>query len=88
MPLIVIAQSSDRAAADAGLERWKTAHPQAAALLAPDDVLLDRMRGTAYVWYRYRINLRHVPEAERPAQAIPDPDDDPTRAWREQPTGV
>ena len=88
MPLIVVAQSSDRAAADAGLERWKTAHPQAAALLAPDDVLLDRMRGTAYVWYRYRINLRHVPEAERPAQATPDPDDDPTRAWREKPTGV
>ena len=83
MPLIVIAQSSDRAAADAGLERWKAAHPAAAALLAPDDVLLDRMRGTAYVWYRYRINLRHVPEADRPAQAIPDPDDDPTRAWRD-----
>lgn len=82
MPLIVIAQSSDRAAADAGLDRWKAAHPAAAALLAPDDILLDRMRGTAYVWYRYRINLRHVPEPDRPAQATPDPDDDPTRAWR------
>ena len=83
MPLIVVAQSSDRAAADAGLERWKVKHPEAAALLAQDDVLLDRMRGTAYVWYRYRVNLRHVPEAERPLQATPDPDDDPTRAWRE-----
>ncbi len=81
MPLIVIAQSPDRAAADAGLERWKSAHPEAAVLLAPDDILLDRMRGTAYVWYRYRVNLRHVPEAGRPAQGTPDPDDDPTRAW-------
>ena len=83
MPLLVIAQSPDRAAADAGLERWKSAHPQVAALLAADDVLLDRMRGTAYVWYRYRVNLRNIPEAERPPQATPDPDEDPTRGWRE-----
>ena len=83
MPLIVIAQSSDKAAAEAGLERWKEQHPEAAALLAPDDVLVDRMRGSAYVWYRIRVNLRHVPEASRPAQGVPDPDDDPTRAWRE-----
>jgi bifunctional non-homologous end joining protein LigD len=83
MPLIVIAQSSDKAAAEAGLERWKEQHPEAAALLAPDDVLVDRMRGSAYVWYRIRLNLRHVPEASRPAQGVPDPDDDPTRAWRE-----
>jgi bifunctional non-homologous end joining protein LigD len=83
MPLIVIAQSSDKAAAEAGLERWKQQHPEAAVLLAPDDVLVDRMRGSAYVWYRIRVNLRHVPEALRPPQGVPDPDDDPTRAWRE-----
>lgn len=83
MPLIVVAQSPDRAAAGAGLERWKQQHAEAAAHLAADDVLVDRMRGTAYVWYRIRINLRNVPEALRPAQGTPDPDDDPTRAWRE-----
>jgi bifunctional non-homologous end joining protein LigD len=83
MPLLVIAQSSDRSAAEAGLERWKQKHPEAAALLAPDDVLVDRMRGSAYVWYRIRVNLRHVPEALRPVQSVPDPDDDPTREWRE-----
>lgn len=83
MPLIVISQSSDKAAAEAGLERWKQHHPEAAALLAPDDVLVDRMRGSAYVWYRIRVNLRHVPEDQRPAEVAPDPDDDPTRAWRE-----
>lgn len=83
MPLIVVAQSREKAAAEAGLERWKTQHSEAAALLAPDDVLVDRMRGSAYVWYRIRVNLRHVPEESRPAQGVPDPDDDPTREWRE-----
>jgi len=83
VPLIVVAQSSDKAAAEAGLERWKEKNSEAAALLAPDDVLLDRMRGSAYVWYRIRVNLRHVPETLRPSQDTPDPDDDPTRAWRE-----
>jgi bifunctional non-homologous end joining protein LigD len=78
-PLLTIANSGDKAAALAGLERWKLAHPEAAALLAEDDILVDRMRGAAYVWYRIRVNLRNVPEAERPAQATPDPDDDPTR---------
>jgi len=82
MPLVTVANSPNKDEAIAGLERWKLAHPQAAAVLAVDDVLVDRMRGTAYVWYRVRVNLRHVPEAERPAQAVPDPDDDPTRAWK------
>ncbi|MGI4828739.1 MAG: DNA polymerase domain-containing protein [Janthinobacterium lividum] len=78
-PLITVAQSPDKDAANAGLERWKAAHPEAAALLAEDDVLVDRMRGSAYIWYRIRLNLRNVPEDRRPAQATPDPDDDPTR---------
>ena len=79
-PLITIAHSPDKAAAEAGLERWREAHAEAAAHLAVDDVLLDRMRGSAYVWYRIRLNLRHVPEALRPEQQTPDPDDDPTRS--------
>jgi DNA ligase D-like protein (predicted polymerase) len=82
-PLIIVAQSEDKEAAEAGLERWKQAHPEAAQHLAIDDVLVDRMRGASYVWYRIRVNLRHVPEEMRPAQGTPDPDDDPTRAWRE-----
>jgi len=80
---VVVAQSPDKAAAEAGLERWKAQHTEAAGLLAADDVLVDRMRGSSYVWYRIRVNLRNVPEAMRPAQGVPDPDDDPTRAWRE-----
>jgi len=84
MPLIVISQSPNKSDAEAGLERWKQQHSEAAALLAPDDVLVDRMRGSAYVWYRIRINLRNVPETLRPVQGVPDPDDDPTRQWREE----
>jgi bifunctional non-homologous end joining protein LigD len=83
MPLITVANSPDREAALAGLDRWKARHPQAAALLEPADILVDAMRGRSSTWTRIRINLRHVPGAERPPQEAPDPDDDPTRAWRE-----
>jgi bifunctional non-homologous end joining protein LigD len=83
MPLIVVANSPDKPAALAGLERWKSKHADVAALLAVDDVLVDSMRGRSSTWTRIRINLRHVPEELRPAQETPDPDDDPTREWRE-----
>lgn len=83
MPLIVIANSPDKAAALAGLERWKTKHADVSTLLAPEDVLVDSMRGRSSTWTRIRINLQHVPEEARPAQETPDPDDDPTREWRE-----
>ncbi len=82
MPLIVVANSPSKEAALAGLERWKAKHAQAAALLAVDDILVDSMRGRSSTWTRIRVNLRHVPEHLRPAQEIPDPDDDPTREWR------
>jgi hypothetical protein len=84
MPLITIANSPDKAAALAGLERWKAKHADIASLLAVDDVLVDSMRGRSSTWTRIRINLRHVPEEQRPPQETPEPDDDPTRAWRER----
>ena len=83
MPLVVVANSPSKEAALAGLERWKARHAAAAAHLAVDDVLVDSMRGRSSTWTRVRVNLRSVPEGERPAQETPDPDDDPTRAWRE-----
>ena len=83
MPLIVVANSPDKTAALAGLEKWKTKYSEAAGFLAIDDVLVDTMRGRSSTWTRIRINLRHVPEAQRPPQETPDPDDDPTREWRE-----
>lgn len=80
MPLITIANSPDKEAAIAGLERWRSANPEASGHLAVDDVLIDRMRGRSYIWYRIRVNLRNVPEEQRPAEQTPDPDDDPTRS--------
>ena len=82
MPLIVVANSPDKEAALAGLERWKSKYAPVAALLVVDDVLIDSMRGRSSTWTRIRVNLRHVPESMRPAQETPDPDDDPTREWR------
>jgi hypothetical protein len=83
MPLITVANSPDKAAALAGLERWKAKQAEAAGHLAVDDVLVDSMRGRSSTWTRIRINLRNVPENIRPRQETPDPDDDPTREWRE-----
>src|ERR1700675_620524 len=83
MPLIVVANSPNKEAALSGLERWKSKHPEAAKLLAADDVLVDSMRGRSSTWTRIRINLRNVPEELRPVNETPDPDDDPTREWRQ-----
>jgi bifunctional non-homologous end joining protein LigD len=82
MPLLVIANSPNKNAALAGLERWKKKHRKAAKFLAVDDVLVDAMRGRSSTWTRIRVNLRNVPEKLRPQQETPDPDDDPTRDWR------
>ncbi len=84
MPLLVIANSPNKKAALEGLERWKAKYPKVAKLLAVDDVLVDSMRGRSSTWTRIRVNLRHVPEKLRPAQETPDPDEDPTREWRER----
>jgi DNA ligase D-like protein (predicted polymerase) len=81
MPLITVANSPDKAAALAGLERWKAKHVDVVGMLAPEDVLVDSMRGRSSTWTRIRINLQHVPEERRPQQETPDPDDDPTREW-------
>jgi len=82
MPLLVIANSPDKQAALAGLEKWKRKHKKVAKLLTVEDVLVDTMRGRSSTWTRIRVNLRNVPEELRPKQATPDPDDDPTREWR------
>src|SRR5213596_2714799 len=58
MPLIVVANSPDKEAALAGLERWKSKHAGVAGHLAVEDVLVDSMRGRSSTWTRIRINLR------------------------------
>ena len=77
IPVIEIARAATKAEVNEGLERWKARHPEAAAHLEPADILTDGMRGRAYVWYRLRVNLVHVPEALRPRQEPLDPDYDP-----------
>jgi DNA ligase D-like protein (predicted polymerase) len=77
MPLIEIARAETKAEAMAGLERWKARHPSVWPQLEPRDVLVDAMRGRSSAWYRIRVNLQHVPEAERPAQEPLEVDYDP-----------
>ena len=74
-------RSPKKDAALAGLERWKERHPEAATHLEPADVLVDAMRGRSTTWTRVRVNLSHVPEAQRPAQEPLDPDYDPRVEW-------
>jgi bifunctional non-homologous end joining protein LigD len=74
-PLIEIGRAQRKEDALAGLERWKARHAEAAAHLAPSDVLVDAMRGRFHTWTRIRVNLEHVPEGLRPPQEALDPDD-------------
>jgi DNA ligase D-like protein (predicted polymerase) len=77
MPLIEVARAASEAEAMDGLERWKARYPEVWPLLAPSDVLVDSMRGRSTVWYRIRLNLRGVPEAQRPPQEALEVDYDP-----------
>ncbi|HLH59510.1 MAG TPA: non-homologous end-joining DNA ligase [Streptosporangiaceae bacterium] len=77
MPLIEIARAATKAEAMEGLERWKARHPTVWPHLAPADVLVDSMRGRSSTWTRIRLNLQHVPEAERPPQEPLEVDYDP-----------
>jgi hypothetical protein len=60
-----------------GLERWKARHPAVPRYLEPADILVDSMRGRSTTWTRIRVNLKNVPEAERPAQEPLEVDYDP-----------
>ncbi len=83
IPVIEIARAARKADALAGLERWKARWPAAATLLEPADILVDAMRGRSTTWTRIRVNLIHVPEADRPPQEPLDPDYDPMTEYNE-----
>jgi hypothetical protein len=83
-PLIEIGRAQRKEDALAGLERWRARHPDAAAHLAPADVLIDSMRGRYHTWTRIRVNLQHVPVAVRPDQEALDPDEGPAEPKRRQ----
>lgn len=80
-PLIEIARAEHKDAAVAGLERWKARHADIVAFLTPTDVLTDAMRGRYKTWTRIRVNLRHVPEAQRPPQEPLEVDYDARSEW-------
>ena len=77
MPLIEISRAATKEEALAGLETWKERHPSVVPQLSPADVMVDGMRGSSSLWYRVRVNLQHVPDAERPAQEPLEVDYDP-----------
>ena len=81
-PLIEIARAASKDEAMAGLERWKARHAAVWPKLEPADVLVDSMRGRSSSWYRIRLNLQHVPEAERPPQEPLEVDYDPWAGFR------
>jgi bifunctional non-homologous end joining protein LigD len=81
-PLIEVARAATEAEAMDGLERWKSRHLDVWEFLAPADLLVDSMRGRNTTWYRIRLNLEHVPVADRPSQEPLEVDYDP---WAGEP---
>ncbi len=82
MPLIEIARAASEAEARAGLQRWRARHADVWSHLAPSDILVDSMRGRNTTWTRIRINLRNVPQSERPPQEALEVDYDPWAGYR------
>ncbi len=83
-PLIEIGRAQRKEDALAGLARWRARYPEAAAHLAPEDVLVDSMRGRYSTWTRIRVILQNVPVDLRPDQEALDPDDEPSDLKRRQ----
>jgi DNA ligase D-like protein (predicted polymerase) len=81
-PLVEIARAATEREALDGLERWKARHQEVAAHLEPADVMVDSMRGRSTTWTRIRVNLRNVPEADRPPQEPLEVDYDPWEGYR------
>lgn len=81
-PLVEIARAATKEEALAGFERWRGRHAAIVGYLQPADILVDGMRGRFTLWYRIRVNLEHVPEAERPPQEPLDAEYDPWGAMR------
>ncbi|TME85232.1 MAG: DNA primase [Chloroflexi bacterium] len=82
MPLIEIARAASEAEARAGLQRWRARHADVWSHLAPSDILVDSMRGRNTTWTRIRINLRNVPQSERPPQEALEVDYDPWAGYQ------
>src|SRR6202165_3930255 len=82
MPSLEIARAATEAEARAGLQRWRSRHAEVWSHLAPSDIMVDSMRGRNTTWTRIRINLRNVPESERPPQEALEVDYDPWAGYQ------
>lgn len=82
MPLVTVSKAAKKEDALEGLARWRERHPEAAAHVREEDVLVDSMRGRSTTWTRIRVNLRNVPKDDRPGPEPPDPDYDPWEKMR------
>ena len=82
-PLRVVSQAATREEALAGLDRWRERWPKASEHVGEEEVLVDGMRGRSSLWYRVRVNLRNVPEDDRPPDEKPEPDYDPWAPYRD-----
>jgi len=82
MPLIEIARAKTKPEVLEGFDRWKGKNPEVAGFLTESDVLVDGMRGSSSLWYRIRVNLQHVPQAQRPEQGELEVDYDPWANYR------
>ena len=71
LPLLTVARAARKEDALAALETWKESHRAIAERLAPADFLVDSMRGRSTTWTRVRVNLKNIPEAERPMNEEP-----------------
>lgn len=77
MPLIEVARTKTRHQSVVALDKWMGAHKEVAKQLHPADIMIDGMRGSSSLWYRVRVNLQHVAEADRPPQEALIADYDP-----------
>jgi len=80
--LVTVAKAAKKEDALAGLARWRERHPEASAYVGEAEVLVDSMRGRHTTWTRVRVNLRNVPDEQRPPAEPPDPDYDPWEKMR------
>ena len=64
MPLIIVAQSPDKAAAEAGLERWKAIHDSPVVLVSGLSVLLSNLVSNVPAVLLFEPLMRTMPRPE------------------------
>ena len=87
IPVVEISRAESKEEALEGLERWKARHPEVVPSSSRRTSWSTGCAADPPLWYRVRVNLIHVPEADRPAQEPLESDYDPwagqdIEAWK------